>query len=375
MATSVDRSTYNQLIDDITADVSNKAEADQISLQQYRNWILRAEQEICKRLKIYEQYALTMAEGIVDYPLRDRPLITAATNATPIEITSASHGLVADDRINIRDIEGNVAANGSMQINTAATNTFTLNEYADIESATVATPINVTTKTEHGWSTGDTVTISAENDGVPFTDTLPITVVDIFNFTLDGSTGISGWTSGGVATKLSTGSGAYTYGGQYWKTNELPTYVKNVVGIRRTWGNIYRPVHMVGEVDLLNDQIFESTFGLARSGYSVPVEASFININGQRYFHLFSRPLSTEDCLLICQIEIVPERHFTDNVSSQIALRSTYNEAIKNYAKAKLYEKLGDGNKVGYYEDRFEKQIRSHKQNSVGTTRITMSYR
>ncbi len=373
--TSVDRSTYRKLINDVIGDVPEKAEIENIAPEGYQNWILRAQQEICKRLKIYEQYALTFTLNVIDYPLQDRPIVTAATNATPIAVTSASHGLANLDRINMRDIEGNTNANGAMQLSAVATNSFSLNKYADVESASNATPINIAS-TNHPFSTGDIITITGilGNTAANVTNNA-ITVVDPDNFTLDAVAGNGDYISGGIALKQVAGSGAYTYGGQYWKTSELPTYVKNVVGVRRTWGNIYRPVKMVGEVDLLNDQIFESTFGLSRSGYSVPIEASFITINGLRYFHLFARPLATENVVLICQIEVVPDRFSTFDVASQVILRSTYDEATKSYVKSKMYERIGDINKMMLHQNAFEQHIKLQKTNSVGSTRIAITYR
>ncbi len=52
--------------------------------------------------------------------------ITGATNATPIQITSAGHGYVAGDIVAIAGVTGNTAANGSWSIGTITANTFTL---------------------------------------------------------------------------------------------------------------------------------------------------------------------------------------------------------------------------------------------------------
>ena len=374
MATSLDRSTFNQIIDDAIADVSNKEQAEQISPEQYRNWILRAEQELCKRLNIFEQYAFTMEEDVIDYPVQDRPLITAATNASPSVITAAAHGLEDDDRINIRDVEGNTAVNGAMQVSSVTTDTFRVNKYADITDASNETPINIAAE-NHPFETGDLVTITGVlgNTAANVTDNA-VTKVDADNFTLDAVAGNGDYTSGGVAVKRVAGSGTYLYGGQFWKTNELPTYVRNIAGIRRAWGNVYRPVHMVGEVDLMNDQTFGSMFGLGLSSYSNPIEASFITVDGQRYLHFISRPIEDASSILICKIEVVPERFFTANLASKITLRSTYNEAIKAYVKSKLYEKLGGGTQVSFYNGLFESQIKLLKGITVGSTRIKMSY-
>ena len=257
--TTIAKSTYNKIINDVIGDISEQERREPIAPEQYQNWILRAHEELCKRLKIYEQYDFLIEEDIADYPLQDRPLISAASNATPIVVTAAAHGLANLDRINVREVEGNTAANGAMQVSAVTTNTFALNEYADITDATNATPINITTSQPHGWSTGDIVGISGvEGNDAANDQGIVITVVDEFNFTLDGIAGDGDYTSGGIALKEAVGSGAYTYGGQFWKTNELPTYVRNIAAIRRTWSTIYRPVKMVGEIDLMLDQATDS---------------------------------------------------------------------------------------------------------------------
>lgn len=54
--------------------------------------------------------------------------VTAATNATPIAITTAAdHGYSTGDSVIIRYVEGNTAANGTFTITVTGTNTFTLN--------------------------------------------------------------------------------------------------------------------------------------------------------------------------------------------------------------------------------------------------------
>lgn len=53
--------------------------------------------------------------------------ITGASNATPIELTSTSHGLVAGDRIYIASVGGNTAANGTWEvIASTGSNTYTI---------------------------------------------------------------------------------------------------------------------------------------------------------------------------------------------------------------------------------------------------------
>lgn len=55
-------------------------------------------------------------------------LITGATNATPIVITSAAHGLATGDYVAIAGVGGNTAARGTFQVTVTGTNTFSLDD-------------------------------------------------------------------------------------------------------------------------------------------------------------------------------------------------------------------------------------------------------
>jgi hypothetical protein len=52
--------------------------------------------------------------------------ITGATNASPIVITSASHGLQTGMRVTVASVGGNTAANGTFNITVVNANTFSL---------------------------------------------------------------------------------------------------------------------------------------------------------------------------------------------------------------------------------------------------------
>lgn len=52
--------------------------------------------------------------------------VTGATNASPIVITSASHGLTTGQRVTIADVGGNTAANGTFTITRVDASTFSL---------------------------------------------------------------------------------------------------------------------------------------------------------------------------------------------------------------------------------------------------------
>lgn len=203
------------------------------------------------------------ANASVPYP--STGTITAATNASPIVITSANHGLTTGDSITVSGVTGNTAANGTYAINVLSTNTFQLNgstgngiyngggswiysgagpvgveatrrtvfagtndlgfeqfianqlksgatnaqpfleSYATrqntgskpITGATNATPI-VITSANHGLATGDVVNISGVGGNTAANGIFTVTVVDADTFQLDGSHGNGAYTSGGA---------------------------------------------------------------------------------------------------------------------------------------------------------------------------------
>jgi hypothetical protein len=183
--------------------------------------------------------------------------ITGATNASPIQITIANHGLGTGETVVVASVGGNTAANGTWVITVTAANTFTLNGStgngaytsggtavvaarlrrgvfgspirthntnsvflrlddgvfvweADptlvgfpvgITAASNASPISITAN-NHGFFTGQSVLISGVLGNTAANGQWVITVTGINTFTLKGSTGNGAYTSGGVATPL-----------------------------------------------------------------------------------------------------------------------------------------------------------------------------
>jgi hypothetical protein len=112
--------------------------------------------------------------------------ITGATNATPIVITSASHGFSNGDVVAIIGVNGNTAANGLRKIKNVTTNTFELTDTSDANVAGNGA------YTSGGWVCDLTLatfvsTIDAGKIGTDPTLTSPtVTIVAekaVFNFT------------------------------------------------------------------------------------------------------------------------------------------------------------------------------------------------
>jgi len=68
-----------------------------------------------------------LAGGTGTLGYRDSGPVTGATNASPIEITSAAHGLTTGTLVSLAGVGGNPGANGTFTITVTGANTFTLN--------------------------------------------------------------------------------------------------------------------------------------------------------------------------------------------------------------------------------------------------------
>lgn len=155
--------------------------------------------------------------GLTDPPAWG--VVTAATNATPIVVTSASHGLTTADIVHIRGALGNTAANGNWTITVVNANSFSLDSSVgngaytassahwistqigptsgSVLSASSASPINIGSLL-HGLSTGNTVTVEDVGGNTAANGTFAVTVVDSNNFTLDTSVANGTYSSGGT---------------------------------------------------------------------------------------------------------------------------------------------------------------------------------
>lgn len=86
-----------------------------------------------------------------------------------------------------------------------ATNSYIASDYLTVTAATNATPIQITTSTAHGYATNDIVQIGGiVGNTAANRFNWKITVVDANNFTLNGSVGNGAWVSGGWVVKAST---------------------------------------------------------------------------------------------------------------------------------------------------------------------------
>lgn len=338
MGYSFNRSSYQQLIDDVLTDINEEAKTASLAPEVIQTWILDAEKKICDSVEVREKWRLALALNQSSYPFRDRAAITDATNASPIVVTSAAHGLSDDDIVVVNGVGGNTAANGRWIVDNKTTNTFELYHYAEVTDATNASPINIETAEEHGYATGDSIIVAGVLGNTAANGTHTITVVDALNFTLDDSTGNAAYTSGGSAVKASTGSGAYTSGGRFWSEEEIPTFFKSILVGDRVWSSVHREVKPREIEELLALQRQGSELFVAYTSYDAPFVMSDWIDNGERKLMVYPPPQESETMTLYGRIKINPRLYQSDSLDASIHLSTDYDEAIKYFVAYRIYK-------------------------------------
>ncbi|MFZ2908005.1 MAG: hypothetical protein WA014_02565 [Minisyncoccia bacterium] len=137
--------------------------------------------------------------------------ITGSTNATPIEVTAAAHGLVTGDNVSISGITGNTNANGYFKVTKTGANTFTLQNYstgADIagNGAHGGAPVGVAGIVQANYFL---TTLLGSGGGFWFPDGGAISKASGQNYTFSGTNSITAY-------------GVVSNGGIYYFTGDTP---------------------------------------------------------------------------------------------------------------------------------------------------------
>jgi hypothetical protein len=117
-------------------------------------------------------YRVYSADGLIvgqtgSMAFRDSGSITNATNASPIVVTSAGHGLTSGTRVTITGVGGNPGANGTFVITAVSADTFSLNGSSGGGAYTSGGTWNVTglytidldVTAANGYTAGETYTV------------------------------------------------------------------------------------------------------------------------------------------------------------------------------------------------------------------------
>jgi hypothetical protein len=145
-------------------------------------------------------------------------LVALSSNLVAGQVTKTAAGALQD-----ADASVSYRIYGPSGLMSQGTGTMTLRDQGNVTAATNASPIQITS-TAHGLSTGTRVTIAGVGGNTAANSTFTVTVVDANNFTLGGSTGNGAYTSGGtwhstglyVLTTLMDPNNGFASGQSYW---------------------------------------------------------------------------------------------------------------------------------------------------------------
>ncbi len=144
--------------------------------------------------------------------------IRAATNAGPIVITSLNHGLTSGQRVRVRNVNGNTAANGVKRITVIDANRFSLDATVGngtydptigfgtwtanvITNATNSSSLTITSP-GHGLQTGDEIRVTGVLGNTAANGTFKVSVINADTFRLNSAIGNGVYGGGGNWVRL-----------------------------------------------------------------------------------------------------------------------------------------------------------------------------
>ena len=137
--------------------------------------------------------------------------ISNISNTSPMVVTTPSaHNLTTGDTIEITGVAGITAANGEWIVTVLSPTTFSLDGSVGngllITNATNANPIVITTASAHGLSTGNSITIQGVCGNTNANGTRTITVISPTTFSLNGIVGNAAFSNSYAFCKMTSSS-------------------------------------------------------------------------------------------------------------------------------------------------------------------------
>lgn len=371
MAVSYGRSTYKQLIDDILLDTNDSLPLADVGPEVYISWILRAEEELCKQLQVREEYVLRYSNLVDEYPVQDRPPITAITTSTPRVVTAAGHGIDDYSRILIAGVSGISGINQQWFTYGADTDTFKLAPGVYISGvAEVPTGIKITTEKPHGFDDGASITLN----GTTFDGTFTITLVDTTSFIISIGAPTVAFSTGASAIWMlqDAGEGDYVSGGRFWRDTEIPTFFQSLRIGYRVFGSLPRLLNPFSFEDMRLAQERDG-YGIHTS-YSAPDSMAVLRRNGIKYIKLWPLPRNDSDVILSGRMTLQSQLYRDDSEDATIHLSSEYDEAIKAYVASKIFNRLKDQKQSAFEFSRFGGFIEELRMMNKNPVRRQMTY-
>lgn len=365
------RSTYKNIIGDILSDVNEPAKLADLSHETIQNWIFYAEQYIAEQTPIQEEYVLRISNGITDYKVQDRPVITGASNATPVIVEQDDHEFAVGDLVSIAGVVGNNAANGRKRVAAASASNYAIQDFVRLTGADISvSPISLTTELPHNLVTGGSVFISGS--WLTITTVATVTGVDTFTIPVGVSTEFSG--TDNIVAVNTVGSGEYVGGGRSWKQNEIPTHLRDVaVGSRKDSG-FTREVASAGGVRNL---VQRTVYDWARVFPSVTSPSVSLQLASglQKYWRFYPTPSADGDITLYGFLRINHELLRDESLESSLHLSSEWDESIVELVKARVFAYLKEMGRSSESRDSASTLLRLQGIANAKPARMIVSYK
>jgi len=278
-------------------------------------------------------------------------------------------------------VVGEPNANGVFLATYVNANAFTIQRVIDITGATNASPIRLTIA-DHQLTDADAITVAGvlgntAANGTRYVDVINAKEVDLYSDAgltteVAGNGTYAG--SGTVAINTST-SGTYAAGGQFWRDDEIPTHIVDLVRATRLWSGLTRDVKIQSLDDMVGTQLWDSQGLKAYASSEYAGVIAMVEKDFGRYLLVYPEPTEDANLTLYGRIRVNPELYQSVALGSQLHLRFEYNDLIKQYAEHKIYKWLGDDRQRANVLSEFYAKLGAMKARKFTHHRMRVSYR
>jgi hypothetical protein len=371
MTTNFGKSTYKQIIDDISFDFPEREKVSEFPPETLRRYICEAEEDVTRRITVKDARDLRLILGMEEYPFVDSTDIVG----TGLVTATAGSNMVTGPTVPLTGFVYAYAGGATLLgAGTAFLTEVSVGDHIIVGAETrtvLSVPrdnallltlpwdntyehvVGVTSVTQflNELIIGATVKIGGETKVVT-------SVTDDFTLTVD-----SAFTSTHTLV-------AFTYSP---RSTELSTEIKTADYIDRLEQTIYRQPTMETIETLLSQR--QVDFGVpVYTNYNNPVELSIWSQGGRRYLRCYPAPDEDKTITLYVQVTINPRIHTADTNASYIHVPSKYDHAIKQWLKAVMMEHLKDDKSFQKYMTLYADAIRQLGSNPDSRKKMRFSY-
>lgn len=375
------RTTFQTLINDLRIELNKESKLAGLPDETIQKWMLEAEALITQETIVEEEYVLGLNTYVSKYYFQDRPNISAVSAATPMQVTATAHGLATGDRIRQQYVVGEPNANGIFLVTYVSADAFTIKRVIDITGATNDSPIRLTIA-DHQLADGDAITVASvlgntAANGTRYVDVINAKEVDLYS-DAGLTTEVAGngtYAGGGTVAVNAAPAGTYVSGGQFWRDDEIPTHIVELVRATRLWSGLTRDVKIMSLDDMVGTQLWDSQGLKAYASSEYAGVIAMVERDFGRYLLTYPEPTEDANLTIYGRIRINPELYQSVSLASQLHLGFQYNELIKQYAEHKVHKWLGDDRQRANVLAEFYAKLGAFKARKFNNHRMRVSYR